>query len=90
MDKIMQVEISLAVIIAIAALALSFASFNYAKNKNNSADVKEVVRALTELKTEMRGVKDIIMGKPSLSEQVTVNTKMIDEHDKRITKLETK
>jgi len=90
MTTLMTVEISLTVIISMAAIALSAYSIVIAKRRNDTTDLKEVTRLLTMFSTKIETIEGAVLGKPTLSEQVAVHAQKIDEHGRRITSLEQK
>jgi len=82
------IELNLAILISLAALVLSTIGIMQIKKKNDNDDLKKVTTTLATLVTKVDNIEDAVLGKPTLSEQVAVNTQKINEHDRRLNTLE--
>ena len=85
---LMQIELTFGMVLSIIAICLSAYSISVSKKRNDTTDMKELTRVITELVTEMGIVKKAIMGTPTINEQVAVGFQKMDELDRRITALE--
>jgi len=78
------------IIVSIVALLLSAYSISVAKKRGDTADVKELTSVLATLKTQMAALEKAVLGTPTVNEQLAVNTQRVNDHERRISKLEEK
>jgi len=86
----MMIEVSLTVIISIAAICLSAYSITIAKKRGDNADLKELSTVLATLKTKLENIEDAVLGKPTVNERVAGHEQKLKDHEGRINKLEEK
>ena len=82
------IEINITIILSVIALALSAYSVILSKKRGESTDLKELSGVLATLTTKLDTIEKAVLGKPTLSEQVVVNTQKITDHERRIAVLE--
>ena len=82
------IELNLSMLVSIIAVVLSAYSITQAKKRSDSAEIKEATKQITELTVKMDGLMNQLMGKPTISEIIAQHAIMLENHDKRIDKIE--
>ena len=88
MGVMQTIELNLALVVSIIACILSAYSITQAKKRSDSTEIKEATTQITQVLTEMKTIREAMMGKPTMAETIAQHAIRLDSQEKRIDKIE--
>ena len=88
MNLVQTIELNTALVVSIVAVILSAYSIIKSNKRSDATELKEATKQLTEALTELKMIKDTVLGKPTMGEQIAKHETVLGSHERRISILE--